>query len=143
MDEFLEQLRASLTSNTALAPAIVSSKKEDYEKPLGIEPTPNVSGDIEQDLNFDGAGNAYYTFSKAAVGLTVHLTAFIAGLDAIFDIWLDADGSPGHQEWHGVRQSQQIGCALKTKIFGSTTVKVKIHSSVPNSKAIVHLHYST
>jgi len=142
MDKFLEQFRASLGSNAAIAPAVTSTLKEDYDKPFLVEPQPNISGSITQELNFDNNGDAYFSITKYMAGVTVHLSATIKDLGAIFDIWLDSN-YPEHFEWHGVLPNQRIDCALKTNRFSSTTIKIRVHSSVPNSRAIAVIGYST
>ncbi len=142
MNKYLEQLRAALQRDNAVVDATVSTTKEDYDKPLTIEPALSVSGDVNQDLDFDAEGNAYITITKATLGITVHLNGFIAGLNSRFDIWLDTNYSE-HKTWQNIGPDENIEATLKTNFFGKTTIKVKVHCSVPHGKATAKLHYST
>ncbi len=142
MKKYLKQLRTSMLQDCAAASTVVSMDKKDYDAPLAVDPAPNISGDENVDVEFDPDGNAYMTVTQVTLGLTLHLDACIAGLDARFDIWLETN-YPERWDWHNIIQHQHIDAVVRTKLFGSTTLKVKIHSSIPNSKANARLHYST
>jgi len=113
-------------------------------KPLAVEAAVNLSGNITKDVTFDGAGNASFGISKYCAGLTIHISGSMSGGpdNAAYNLTLTTN-YPQRFDWAGIRAGQTINADIKTNFWRSTSINANLHSSVPNSKATVNLHYST
>jgi hypothetical protein len=131
---FLEQLKKAIEEH------IDEDGPKFNEAAADLKATPRQLVGISKDfnVNFDGNGNAAFSFSQYCP-INIDASAYITGLDAVFDVHIDTN-YPQHFSWGGIRQGQTVTCTLKTNVFSSTGVNISIHSSVPNKSATIHLN---
>lgn len=99
-------------------------------------------GSFPFEVNLDGNGNAHYEIQKKGFGVTISVTARIKEPGgAVFNITVSSsDGGGG--SWYNIPTGSSVSCKLKTNLLHKTTIKVDVHSSIPNRKLKATLDYS-
>lgn len=114
----------------------------------GIEDEPyaqvvNGGGSIPFAMPLDHNGNGHYETTQRGWGVTLSATVTInAPAGAVFDIVIHSnDGGGGN--WRNIRTGEPFQCTLSTSFWHATTIKIDVHSSVPDVKleAKIDYHY--
>jgi hypothetical protein len=98
------------------------------------------SGDAEVEFKTDENGDFYYEISKIGYGVNLKLEAWIICPDAIYDLEIESSGSGGGS-WTGLRTIQHVNCVVSTSYWYSTTIKIYLHSTIPDSAGKAYIHY--
>lgn len=101
-----------------------------------------VGGSASFSIRLDGNGNGSYQITKTTLGVTVSATAKVVSPEGgIFNIHLESNGGTSVNRT-GLKTGESMSCDIKTKFWGKTTIKVTVHSSIPNTTLMGRLDYS-
>lgn len=94
----------------------------------------NASGSQTFEIKVDRQGNANFEITKRGYGATVHLRAVVREPnEGVFDIEVTSSEGDSFSK-KGVHAGNPVEGKIKTEgLLSWTTVRVKIHSSVPNT----------
>jgi hypothetical protein len=130
--QFLLDLRKAIDANLENGELTV----KEVAAPLTVEPYQFVGISKDVPIDFDGNGDFSRTVSQYCP-VNISFSGYITDLNASFHVHIDTN-YPQHFDWD-VIEGQTISATIKTKIFGSTSGTITIHSSVPNTQANLHV----